>query len=90
MDTAHTISEPNVVIDGDRAQLRAMVEVRHRLVADRRRYADLTYLCTAQLIGTESRWLLRYIGIDTVRHEGNPTEIYCRAPVGARPRLRSG
>ncbi|MEU1955848.1 nuclear transport factor 2 family protein [Nocardia rhamnosiphila] len=90
VDTTHAVGEPRVVVDGGRAHLRATVDAGHRLISDHRIRADITYLCTAELVCAGPRWLLRHIGIDTVRHQGDPTEIYCRAPIGGRHRLPSG
>ncbi|MEV5649615.1 nuclear transport factor 2 family protein [Nocardia sp. NPDC052254] len=82
--TTHAITESAVVVDGPRADLRALLDIRHRLLADNSVGADLTYRCTTELVNADSRWVLRRIGVETVRYRGDPAEIYCRAPV-ARP-----
>ncbi|MFC9436010.1 nuclear transport factor 2 family protein [Nocardia sp. NPDC057030] len=86
VETTHTLVEPQVVIDGGRAHLRALADVRHRLITDRAVGVQLIYRYTTELVSTGSQWLLRRIDLETVRYRGDPAAIYCRTP----DRQRSG
>ncbi|WP_227983405.1 nuclear transport factor 2 family protein [Nocardia spumae] len=85
VDTTHAITESSVTFDGGRARLRALVDIRHRLIADHSVEAHLVYRCIAEVVPADTRWALRRSEFETVHHSGDPTEIYCRAPV-IRPR----
>jgi hypothetical protein len=76
VDTTHVITNPRVRIDGDTAQLTAIVEAQHLLATDHSTFALLKNLYATEVVRDGQRWVLREIRIDNVWYQGAPTAIF--------------
>ena len=74
--TTHVVTNPRVRLDGDTAELTAIVEAQHLLTADRSRHALLKNLYDVELVREGERWTMRRIVIDNVWYTGEPKAIF--------------
>jgi hypothetical protein len=75
IDTTHVVTNPRVRVDGDTAQLTAIVEAQHLPKDDHSRHALLKNLYATELVRDGQRWVLRRIHIDNVWFTGDPRVI---------------
>jgi SnoaL-like domain len=76
VDTTHQVTNPRIVIDGDRARLTALVEAQHLLTADHGIHALLKNVYHADLVRDGSRWVMRRVRIDNAWYTGDPAAIF--------------
>ncbi|MEV4131948.1 nuclear transport factor 2 family protein [Dactylosporangium sp. NPDC049742] len=76
VDTTHVVTNPRVRIDGDRADLTAIVEAQHLLTADHGTFALLKNLYDVELVRDGSRWVVRRMRIANVWYTGDPAAIF--------------
>jgi ketosteroid isomerase-like protein len=70
--TTHTIGNPRVTLDGDRARATALVEAQHVVTADRTRHLLLKNRYTVDLEADGPGWRIRRLEIATVWWTGEP------------------
>ncbi|RSM86080.1 nuclear transport factor 2 family protein [Kibdelosporangium aridum] len=76
VDTTHVVTNPRVRIDGDTAQLTAIVEAQHLRSGDHSVYALLKNHYEVELVRDGSRWVARRIVIDNAWYQGTPTAFF--------------
>jgi hypothetical protein len=76
VDTTHQVTNPRIVVDGDTARLTALVEAQHLLSADHATFALLKNLYEVTLVRAGSRWVVRWMRIDSVWFTGSPDAIF--------------
>ncbi|GAA2624308.1 nuclear transport factor 2 family protein [Actinomadura fulvescens] len=75
VDTTHTVTNPRVRIDGDTAELTALVEAQH-VLQDGSQHALLKNIYAVELVRDGERWLIGRLRIDNVWHTGSPKVIF--------------
>jgi hypothetical protein len=76
LDTTHTVTNPRVALDGDRATLFALVEAQHLPRGDHRRHLLLKNIYTVALSRDGARWVIDHMRIDNVWLDGDPTVLF--------------
>lgn len=76
VDTSHQVTNPRVAIDGDTAQVTALVEAQHLLSADHGVHALLKNLYDVELVRDGSRWVMRRVRITNLWLTGTPAAIF--------------
>lgn len=75
VDTTHSVSNPRVSIDGDRAHLEALVEAQHVLKSD----PTLQYLMKnrydVDLVKVGEAWVIQRVTVDNVWRTGDPAVL---------------
>lgn len=79
LDTTHTVTNPRVVLDGDRASLFALVEAQHLPHGDHSRHALLKNIYTVQLARDGDRWAIDRMTIYNVWFDGDPSVLFPNA-----------
>lgn len=79
LDTTHTVTNPRVVLDGDRASLFALVEAQHLPHGDHRRHVLLKNIYTVQLARDGDRWAIYRMTIYNVWFDGDPSVLFPKA-----------
>jgi hypothetical protein len=74
--TTHTVTNPRVTVDGDRADLWALVEAQHVLRDDDTRHLLLKNIYTVDLVRNEQEWLIRQMTIENVWFSGDPVVLF--------------
>lgn len=76
LDTTHTVTNPRVVLDGDRATLFALVEAQHVTMAEPRRHLLLKNVYDVELARDADRWVIRSMAIRNVWFDGDPAVLF--------------
>lgn len=76
LDTTHTVTNPRVTLDGDRANLAALVEAQHVTKAEPRRHILLKNIYDVDLSRDGDRWVIDRMVIRTVWHDGDPSVLF--------------
>ncbi|GAA4591790.1 nuclear transport factor 2 family protein [Planotetraspora phitsanulokensis] len=76
VDTTHQVTNPRITVDGDTAQLTALVEAQHLLTAGHAAFALLKNPYEVELIRDGERWVIRRLRIDNAWYTGDPTAIF--------------
>ena len=76
LDTTHTVTNPRLTIDGDRAALFALVEAQHLPRDDHRRHCLLKNIYSVDLLRDDRRWVIERMAIHNVWHDGDPTVLF--------------
>lgn len=74
--TTHTVTNPRVTLDGDRATVSALVEAQHVPATDPTRHLLLKNRYRTELRRDDTRWVITTLVIDTVWHTGDPTVLF--------------
>ena len=72
-DTTHSVNNPRVAIDGDKAVLDALVEAQHVLKTDHARHYLMKNRYDVWLVKQEETWLIQHIIVDNVWRAGDPS-----------------
>lgn len=75
LDTTHTVGNPRVVIDGDRAYLDALVEAQHVPRADPSRYYLMKNRYDVRLVRSGATWRIARVTVDNVWRSGDPAVL---------------
>lgn len=75
LDTTHSVSNPRVIIDGERARLDALVEAQHVPSGDPSRHYLMKNRYDVELVRLDSRWVIQRVTIDNVWRSGDPTVL---------------
>ncbi|AUG78527.1 hypothetical protein CFP65_3742 [Kitasatospora sp. MMS16-BH015] len=76
VDTTHQVTNPRIRIEGDTAQLTALVEAQHLLTADPTVHALLKNPYEVELHRDGARWLIHRLRIRNTWYTGDPTAIF--------------
>lgn len=72
IDTTHSISNPRVKIDGDKAVMDALVEAQHLPCNDHSRYYLMKNRYDVELVRQGEVWVIQRVIIDNVWRTGDP------------------
>ncbi|PIF71323.1 nuclear transport factor 2 family protein [Flavobacterium sp. 2] len=75
IDTTHSLSNPRVSIDGDKATLDALVEAQHVPANDHSRHYLMKNRYDVQLARQGDIWVIQHVVIDNVWRTGDPTVL---------------
>lgn len=75
IDTTHSISNPRVNIDGDKAVMDVLVEAQHLPSADHSRYYLMKNRYDVELVRQDEVWVIQRVTIDNVWRMGDPTVL---------------
>ena len=76
LNTTHTVTNPRVEIEGDRATLFALVEAQHLPKGDHDRHLLLKNIYTLKLSRDGERWVIDHMLIENVWLTGDPTVLF--------------
>jgi hypothetical protein len=74
--TTHQVTNPRIAIGGDTAELTALVEAQHVLIADPATFALLKNRYEVSLGRAGRRWVMTRVRIDNVWYTGRPGAIF--------------
>lgn len=75
LDTTHSVSNPRVSVNGDKADLEAMVEAQHVPSHDHTRHYLMKNRYDVQLVRDGGSWVIQRVTIDNIWREGDPTVL---------------
>lgn len=75
VDTTHSVSNPRVSVDGDKAQLDALVEAQHVLQSDHSRHYLMKNRYDVELVRQGALWRIQRVTIDNVWRTGDPAVL---------------
>lgn len=76
LDTTHTVTNPRLQLDGDAAELFALVEAQHLPRGDHGRHLLLKNIYRVKLRRREEGWGIRHLHIHTVWKSGDPRVLF--------------
>jgi ketosteroid isomerase-like protein len=76
LHTTHTVTNPRVEVDGDTAQLFALVEAQHVRRDDPQRHLLLKNVYWVELSRAGARWVIDAMTIDNVWYDGDPAVLF--------------
>jgi len=71
LDTTHTVSNPRVSIDGDKARLDALVEAQHVPTSDPSKHYLMKNRYDVELVREGDLWVIQRVTIDNVWRSGD-------------------
>ncbi|MBS7779295.1 nuclear transport factor 2 family protein [Acidovorax sp. CCYZU-2555] len=74
-DTTHSVSNPRVSVDGDKAHLDALVEAQHVPRADHSRHYLMKNRYDVDLVRQGDMWVIQRVTIDNVWRSGDPSVL---------------
>jgi SnoaL-like domain len=74
--TTHSVTNPRATVDGDTAELFALVEAQHVPRETPERHLLLKNLYRVGLVRSGSDWLIERLDIEIVWYEGDPTVLF--------------
>lgn len=74
-DTTHSVSNPRVVLDGDKAQMEAIVEAQHLPSNDHSRHYLMKNRYDVQLARHGDAWRIERVTVDNVWRSGDPAVL---------------
>ncbi|WP_413730393.1 nuclear transport factor 2 family protein [Sodalis sp. RH22] len=75
LDTTHSVSNPRVCINGDKAHLEALVEAQHVARNDNSRHYLMKNRYNVELVRRDQVWLIQRNTVDNVWRTGDPTVL---------------
>ena len=75
IDTTHTVSNPRVKIDGDKAMMDVLVEAQHVPSKDHSHYYLMKNRYDVELIREDDVWVIQRVTIDNVWRIGDPAVL---------------
>jgi septum formation inhibitor-activating ATPase MinD len=75
LDTTHSVTNPRVTIDGDRARLDALVEAQHVPKSDHTRHYLMKNRYNVTLVRSGEVWLIQRTIVDNVWRSGDPAVL---------------
>lgn len=76
LHTTHTVTNPRIRIEHDRAFLSALVEAQHVSRDDHSRHLLLKNRYSVELVREGSRWAITHMGIENVWFTGDPGVLF--------------
>jgi len=75
LDTTHSVTNPRVTIDGDKARLDALVEAQHVPRNDHTRYYLMKNRYDVELAREGDNWVITRTTVDNIWRSGDPTVL---------------
>lgn len=75
IDTTHSVSNPRVILNGDKATMDALVEAQHLLAIDHSRHYLMKNRYDVKLIRLGDGWVIQKVTIDNVWRIGDSTVL---------------
>ncbi|MGW5868654.1 nuclear transport factor 2 family protein [Streptomyces sp. NPDC055239] len=75
LDTTHSLSNPRVSLDGDKARLEAIMACQHLPRDDHSRHVLMTNRYDVELVRKGEVWLIERVTVDNAWTEGDPTVL---------------
>ncbi|RXG31836.1 nuclear transport factor 2 family protein [Leeuwenhoekiella marinoflava] len=75
LDTTHSVSNPRVKIDGNKATLDALVEAQHVPSNDPTRHYLMKNQYEIEMIKQDELWVIKHVVIDNVWRTGDPNVL---------------
>lgn len=75
LDTTHSVSNPRVAIDGDKARLEALVEAQHVPRNDHSRHYLMKNRYDVELVRDGDLWRINRVTVDNVWRSGDPAVL---------------
>ena len=75
IDTTHSVSNPRVSVDGDKAHLEALVEAQHVLQNDHSRHYLMKNRYDVELVRQGGIWQIQRVTVDNVWRTGDPAVL---------------
>ncbi|GGP13936.1 nuclear transport factor 2 family protein [Nonomuraea glycinis] len=75
LDTTHSLSNPRVSLDGDKAHLEAIVACQHLPEDDHSRHVLMTNRYDVDLVRQGEVWVIQRVTVDNAWTEGDPTVL---------------
>lgn len=75
IDTTHSVSNPRVSIDGDKAVIEALVEAQHLPSNDHSRHYLMKNRYDVELVRYGEVWVIQHVTVDNVWRTGDPTVL---------------
>lgn len=76
LDTTHTVTNPRVTLDGDKAEMFALVDAYHLPRADHSRHLQLKNIYRISLMRADSEWRIARMVIHNVWMTGDPAVLF--------------
>lgn len=76
VDTTHSVSNPRVIINGDKAHLDALVEAQHVLKNDPSRHYLMKNRYDVQMVRRGEVWLIERVTVDNVWRTGDLSALF--------------
>lgn len=75
LDTSHVVTNPRIDLDGNSAELTALVEAQHLPTGDHSRHALLKNIYSVTAVRDGDMWRMARVHIDNLWFTGDPTVI---------------
>ena len=75
LDTTHSVSNPRVILDGDKARLDALVEAQHVSRSDPSRHFLMKNRYDVELVRQGDVWVIQRTTVDNVWRSGDPAVL---------------
>lgn len=75
LDTTHSLSNPRVALDGDKATLEGIVACMHLPRTDHSRHVLMTNRYDVELVRQGDIWVIQHLTVDNAWTEGDPTVL---------------
>jgi hypothetical protein len=75
LDTTHSLSNPRVTLDGDKATLEGIVACMHLPRTDHSRHVLMTNRYDVELVRQGDIWVIQHLTVDNAWTEGDPTVL---------------
>lgn len=73
--TTHSVNNPRVTVEGDKARLEAIVEAQHVPESDSSRHYMMKNRYEVELQKTDEQWLISRVTVDNVWRTGDPSVL---------------
>ncbi|MFE6888072.1 nuclear transport factor 2 family protein [Streptomyces sp. NPDC057694] len=75
LDTTHSLSNPRVALDGDKAHLEGIMACQHLPREDHSRHVLMTNRYDVDLVRRGEAWVIQHLTVDNAWTEGDPTVL---------------
>lgn len=75
LDTTHSLSNPRVSLDGDKAHLEGIMACQHLPREDHSRHVLMTNRYEVDLVRCGDAWVIQHVTVDNAWTEGDPTVL---------------
>jgi hypothetical protein len=73
--TTHSVNNPRVTLEHDKAQMEAIVEAQHVLASDPSRHYMMKNRYDVELQKIDEKWLISHVTVDNAWRTGDPTVL---------------
>jgi hypothetical protein len=75
LDTTHSVSNPRIRVEGDKAHMDAMVEAQHVPSADHSRHFLMKNRYAVDLVRQGDDWVIQQVTVNNIWHSGDPAVL---------------